>query len=130
MNRSMRWFGESWDAPVCHETPHVPTPVGEPCAWCGEPITANDRGVLIWRLEIKKVVTYRSLHASPGGHRPWHVECNFRAIAGSVGHQKRRCSCFGGEEDDPPGLSKREAARAAWEHGNKNRTVPQEGPER
>ncbi|MEI6196534.1 MAG: helix-turn-helix domain-containing protein [Verrucomicrobiota bacterium] len=36
-----------------------------------------------------------------------------RSIAGSVGHQNQRCSCFGGTEDDPPGLTVRQAAQAA-----------------
>jgi hypothetical protein len=42
-----------------------------------------------------------------------HMECMMRMVAGSVGHQQRRCSCFGGTEDDPPGMTKHEAAWAA-----------------
>jgi hypothetical protein len=44
-----------------------------------------------------------------------HHECLIRAVVGSVGHQLRRCSCYGGDEEDPPGLTKREAARLAAE---------------
>lgn len=46
---------------------------------------------------------------------PAHFECGFRAIHGSVGHQRGLCTCRGGPGtmEDPPGLSKREAARAA-----------------
>ena len=44
-----------------------------------------------------------------------HRECMVRSIAGSVGHQAGRCSCFGGEEEDPPGMTVREAARAAYQ---------------
>lgn len=44
-----------------------------------------------------------------------HRECLIRAVAGSVGHQMGLCSCNGGPDilHDPPGLSKRDAARAA-----------------
>jgi hypothetical protein len=43
-----------------------------------------------------------------------HEECFMRQIVGSVGHQTRRCSCYGGDYDDPPGMSKREAAKVAY----------------
>jgi hypothetical protein len=33
---------------------------------------------------------------------------------GSVGHQKGTCSCHGGTEEDPPEMTKRQAAVAAW----------------
>ena len=46
-----------------------------------------------------------------------HVECNFRMIAGSAAHQLGECSCVGGSREDPPGLSKRDAARLAFETG-------------
>jgi hypothetical protein len=42
-----------------------------------------------------------------------HRECMVRMIVGSVGHQRRTCSCFGGAEEDPEGVTRREAARAA-----------------
>ena len=49
------------------------------------------------------------------GNAPSHLECSFRAVAGSVAHIERRCSCFipGSEEGDPPGMTRREAAKAA-----------------
>lgn len=41
----------------------------------------------------------------------------FRAVVGSVAHLQRTCSCYveGSELNDPPGLSLREAAKAAWD---------------
>jgi hypothetical protein len=33
---------------------------------------------------------------------------------GSVGHQTCRCACFGGTEEDPPGMTKRMAALSAF----------------
>lgn len=44
---------------------------------------------------------------------PMHRECAIRSVVGSVGHQIGECSCYGGSREDPPGLSKREAAQAA-----------------
>lgn len=65
------------------------------CEYCGEPIT-------------------------PGEHLPFersrfHGECIFRLMSGSLAHQERRCGCFirGATETDPPGMTKREAAKAA-----------------
>ena len=45
----------------------------------------------------------------------WHDECSFRTIKGSVAHIEHRCSCYvrGASETDPPGMTRREAARAA-----------------
>lgn len=45
-----------------------------------------------------------------------HVECLARMVIGSIGHQLGRCPCFGGTEEDPPGLTAREAAKAALRH--------------
>ena len=57
----------------------------------------------------------------PGERRhpedPVHVECIARMVLGSVAHQKRECSCYGGTGEDDPLLSKRENARLAFEHG-------------
>ena len=44
-----------------------------------------------------------------------HPECLVRVMIGSAAHQLRECTCFGGVREDPPGLTKREAARLALE---------------
>lgn len=52
----------------------------------------------------------------PGLPKPdavFHVECGLRMIFGSVGHQLHKCGCYGGDEDDPEGMTRREAAAAA-----------------
>lgn len=67
------------------------------CLWCDEPILPAE-----WRT----AQVYASGQAV-------HYECGLRSMLGSVGHQQRRCSCYGGAEEDPPGLSRREGARAA-----------------
>lgn len=43
----------------------------------------------------------------------FHPECLTRLFIGSLGHIMKNCSCYGGNEDDPPGVSKRQAARIA-----------------
>ncbi len=79
------------------------------CAWCGELVEPGEQSAAFSR-------------------EPMHRECGFRAVMGSVAHIERRCSCFvpGSEETDPPGLSLREAARAAmraWEQPPKSCNV-------
>jgi hypothetical protein len=52
---TVRWFGESWGAPVCDPRTHVDTPVGRPCAGHGhmhgplrpEAIEDGDQGVTV-----------------------------------------------------------------------------------
>lgn len=73
----------------------VETPVGVPCIYCASPILAAEMG------------TMENLG-------PLHYECQMRMIAGSVGHQLKQCSCYGGTMEDPEGLTKREAAIAAY----------------
>ena len=98
MESQMKYFGESWRAPVCKE--QVPTPIGELCLFCDESIADGDHGLFANETQ------------------PVHRECFIRQVSGSVGHQKGMCSCYGGNEDDPEGMTKRQAAIAAcklWE---------------
>lgn len=62
------------------------------CLWCAEPVSPE---------ETDPVCLF------------YHRECQLRSTLGSVGHQLRRCPCYGGDLEDPPELSKRDAARAA-----------------
>lgn len=67
------------------------------CELCGEPILPGDR---------VSVVTFNGEQV--------HHECGFRSAMGGANHQRRTCPCFGGtDEPDPPGLTPRDAARAA-----------------
>lgn len=97
---STKWFGKKYPAPAYDDSPRVDTPVGETCIHCGELVAADDDG---WH--------YAN---GPAAHR----ECYLRAIVGSVAHQQRRCSCYGGSDKDEDGMTHRQAARAAmayWE---------------
>lgn len=98
-------FGGKWDAPVCDAAAEVSTPVGRPCLHCHEPIGVGDRGLL------RMTVT-----ADGARVEPLHRECDLRAMVGSLGHVRGRCACYGGTEEDPPGLSARDAAKAVWDH--------------
>jgi hypothetical protein len=62
------WFGENWGAPVCEPERHMPTPVGDECIDCGQPIKENDQGMLI------PFAGYRTVL---GSH---HLDCFLRAI--------------------------------------------------
>lgn len=64
------------------------------CDWCDEPILPDES-------------THQLVNAI------MHKECFARAILGSIAHLRGTCACYGGDEDDPPGMTKREAARMA-----------------
>jgi hypothetical protein len=67
------------------------------CLYCDEPVGPNEQ--------------------HPNFHQSMHVECGFRSTVGSVAHVERRCGCYvpGSTENDPPGLTIRQAAKAALE---------------
>lgn len=73
------------------------TPVGSNCHHCEEAIVDGDRGYI------------------DSSSNPFHEECFMRLLFGSVGHQQKRCSCFGGTEEDPAGMTIRQAAKAAMD---------------
>ena len=76
------------------------------CLWCGESISGDE-------FDNARRVEYHS--ADEHRIRYLHYECGLRSVIGSLAHIQGRCSCYGGSEDDPPGMSKRQAARAALE---------------
>jgi hypothetical protein len=73
--------------------------MNERCELCDEPIAPGDE-----------------ISPSTFNGRRVHHECGFRAVAGGANHQLGLCSCCGGDmPPDPPGLTRRQAARAALE---------------
>jgi len=70
-------------------------PLNKHCIYCGDPVFPNEISLPI---NISDVI---------------HRECDIRMIAGSIGHQMKTCSCYGGNYEDPPEMTKREAAHAA-----------------
>lgn len=77
------------------------------CCHCEESIIDGER------------FEYRHIRDGSGmAAKPIHHECAARLVLGSLGHLQGKCSCFnrGSEsEDDPPGLTKRQAAKAAFD---------------
>ncbi len=65
------------------------------CLRCHEPILSTDR-------------------VDDSG-RDLHYECAARMAVGSLAHVQCRCSCYvpGADEHDPPGMTRRQAAKAA-----------------
>jgi len=104
------YFGEPWNASIA-EGVQAPTPIGQPCIYCQEPIQDGDQGFL-----MPCIAADPSRQDEMAGLAvPVHAECLMRMVVGSVGHQTGRCGHFGGEMDDPAGMTKRQAARAACE---------------
>jgi hypothetical protein len=100
--QQMTWFGESWNAPLNEVCNHQDTPAGMPCLYCEELIEPWASGVMQSAYQV-----------SGWSRRPLHLECFIRMGIGSVGHLMGKCSCYSGTEEDPPGLTIRESARAA-----------------
>jgi hypothetical protein len=96
---AMKVFGNAWWPDDVQRTE---TPAGQVCQRCHEAIAAGDAGV---------IMPYYNGQAWYSD--AWHRECYLRMVVGSVGHQLGRCSCHGGTEEDPAGMTTREAARAA-----------------
>lgn len=103
-----RYFGESWPSGVCDGGEQVDTPVGQACLHCDEAFEDGDRG---W---------FFADWFGPAVHR----ECGLRMVVGGIECLKREHAGthrVGDHEPDPPHLTKREAAQAAWawiqEHG-------------
>ncbi len=67
------------------------------CDYCGEPVYPDEPTGPI----LNAIV---------------HVECCFRMVAGSVGHQQKCCHCYGRIDMSEDGLSKREGARRSLEY--------------
>lgn len=72
------------------------------CDYCGESVLLGEPSETLPLLgdPTRTTVTF-------------HLACQLRQVVGSVGHQLKRCTCYGGTEEDPPGLTKREAAKLA-----------------
>lgn len=74
------------------------------CLFCSEPIMQGD-------------TIAPHLVQDAGNPRLAHDECMLRQVLGGLNHLKGKCTCCGGTlPPDPPGMSKRDAARAACEY--------------
>ncbi len=103
----MKKFGQP-NLAIAQNIEQIPTPIGQPCEWCKEKFLAGEDGLAI------------PVVGDKGDGHYYHVNCFLRGIVGSVGHQEGSCSCYGGTKEDPPGLTKRQAADAAVELFRRN----------
>lgn len=58
----MKWFGETWHAPICEPSEHVERPEAE-CMYCDAELVDGDRGVVMPYLEdLEKPATWVAAH--------------------------------------------------------------------
>jgi hypothetical protein len=100
---SNAYFGECWNPHVAKSHEKTPAPVGEPFSYCDELIKEGEQGFVVPHVGSSEDHSFR----------PVHLDCFLRQIYGSLGHLQKKCSCYGGNEEDPPGMTKRQAAVAA-----------------
>lgn len=62
----MRYFGQPEDAPVYEHAERAPTPVGQLCVHCIDPIGPDDQGFLIPYLGVADPSLWEA---------PWHRAC-------------------------------------------------------
>lgn len=79
--------------------------VDEQCLYCLEPVGERRRDDSF--AGISDVVM------TADGPRLSHRACSIRNVVGSVAHQEKRCSCYGGTSHDEEFASARDAAIAA-----------------
>lgn len=117
------YFGERWDAPLLDGRIHqIPTPIGEQCLHCTEPIMEGDRGLL--RTCIRDNASLAGL--ADGSVEPTHLECDLRSSLGNAKHLSGGCRYTGDCQDEPGTM--REQARAVLAYLNDQRRRAGMGP--
>lgn len=92
----MIYFGQPWNAPAVDDGVAGPTPVGEPCQHCGEPIAEGDQGFMINTVRLAE-----DGRTPVGSIEPTHRECLIRLTVGSVECLQGRCQCATGAPGGP-----------------------------
>ena len=112
------WFGEPWPSGVCfddddrlREEMRKPFPSGESCLYCAEVFIDGDQGQATPLIGI-------------AGTEVCHVhrECMLRQVVGGLAHLEGRCSCYGGDGHETPGMTEREEAIEVWKRWTKRQT--------
>ena len=77
----MKWFGDTWHAPINDTVLHTETPVGELCLRCEVPIAEGDSGLIL--PHVGKFAATEN---------PFHRQCFFEetGIAGIVAEEEGR----------------------------------------
>jgi hypothetical protein len=122
------YFGQHWDVPRLEGATQVPTPVGEPCLWCDEPIEEGDRGIQMLQANEPLLALLQDFPST--AFRPIHRECDLRQFLGGIAHLSHKCECYGHDSDkfeEELGLSKRQEAIAVWDWVSERGARPVEG---
>ena len=105
------WFGTPWPSRVCCgpsgqviEELRKPVPVAEDCFECEERFFRDDSGHAV--IDIENTGRVRIRHV--------HKECSARAVVGGLNHLNKVCSCHGGTDAPPEGMTIRQEAIAVW----------------
>lgn len=98
------YFGEPWGSVLCDSGERWPTPVGENCVLCLEPIEADDRGVFMPHAQKSDCT---ALH-------PAHRECALCMTTSGIGHHLDHDFWCLNVGDPHAGLGYRESARRVW----------------
>jgi hypothetical protein len=108
------FFGDAWPSGICDEGKQVPTPVGELCEMCAEPICEDDRGSFVGSLTGEEGTWVPRL-------APVHRECSLRSALGGIGHLQNHAYWCGEMSDPDGGRGYRTSALMVWdwvaEHG-------------
>jgi len=80
------------------------------CPHCGESIQSGGNPTMMVPIpHIADPETYYMNY--------YHYECHIRMVVGGLNHLRGTCVCCGGEDPpDPPEMTRRQAALAAFEH--------------
>lgn len=80
---TVRWFGETWNAPVNDPRTHIDAPVGRECERCRRPIHPKDQGVTI-PTHDQRVVYHRNCFFAEMGISPWVPPRTFAPVTDPV----------------------------------------------
>jgi len=105
-------FGRRWDSPQADDAEMVPTPIGQRCPYCDEPIVDGECGVLLPRFDSE----------GKAGVAPVHMECDLRSF---LSHLLKTCACHGDGVEYP---SVRAEALATLDAENARRAAHGLGP--
>ena len=76
----MRWFGESWGAPVCVPELRIPVPPGGLCVECGEKLRDDSQGLLVFHIEVEFSDVEHYTEGTVVEH-PHHIDCFMERVA-------------------------------------------------
>lgn len=98
------YFGEPWPSGVCDDGRRVATPVGEPCASCGEPIEEDSQGSFLVNGHDPALPRFL----------PQHRECSLRVVLGGIGHLEDHDFWCGVMHDPDGGRTRRQSGQEVW----------------